>query len=545
MIATPLLLLLPLPTPQAQTPVAVLRRGETLANGDQVQGFTHLRVNDLGQWAAIVTTDNPNPAQDEQLLVNGVTVAREGQPAPGAPAQTILDLVDIDLTDDGHLITVLEATGGFIVYRDATLILRENDAATAPGFGLNAQFIEVFKANGNAQGQVLLRCRVADAASTPNPASCLVRLDLGPAGAVLSQSLYARSGDVFPGLGDPLAAVSRDDNAVSFGDTAQGTWSGRLVPAATPGVEFAYRNSNTLLVQGGQAFGATGRTFADVPFEATALSPNGVAALAALLDPSNTDNDEVIFRNGNVYVRENLPFPGLPGAPTVTEVSLSKLFLTDGDEVCCFIETGTGGGLVQYILRGNTVMLRTGDTLFSGQPIGALTGAEHGFHVSDNGEYLLATAILPNAEVALVYVQMTLGANYCAAQTNSTGLRAITTARGASLAHLNGLRLVTSDAPPTSFAYYIASRTQGDVLFPGGSSGRICVAGSVGRFITQVGQVSASGSFAIVPNLAAMPTTPNVAVQPGETWNFQLWFRDAGPTGPTSNFSLPVSVEFH
>ncbi|MCP3916270.1 MAG: hypothetical protein GY711_12005 [bacterium] len=32
--------------------------------------------------------------------------------------------------------------------------------------------------------------------------------------------------------------------------------------------------------------------------------------------------------------------------------------------------------------------------------------------------------------------------------------------------------------------------------------------------------------------------------QPGETWNFQCWYRDNNP-GPTSNFTDAVSVTFN
>ncbi|MCP4035984.1 MAG: hypothetical protein GY733_03545 [bacterium] len=34
---------------------------------------------------------------------------------------------------------------------------------------------------------------------------------------------------------------------------------------------------------------------------------------------------------------------------------------------------------------------------------------------------------------------------------------------------------------------------------------------------------------------------PRTAVQPGDTWNFQCWYRDNNP-GPTSNFTDAVTV---
>ena len=35
-----------------------------------------------------------------------------------------------------------------------------------------------------------------------------------------------------------------------------------------------------------------------------------------------------------------------------------------------------------------------------------------------------------------------------------------------------------------------------------------------------------------------------VAIQPGETWNFQLWYRDNNPQ-TTSNFTDAISIFFN
>ena len=54
----------------------------------------------------------------------------------------------------------------------------------------------------------------------------------------------------------------------------------------------------------------------------------------------------------------------------------------------------------------------------------------------------------------------------------------------------------------------------------------------------------ASGEFSLVLDLTAVPTpTGSVAVQAGETWYWQTWFRDQNPTS-TSNFTDGLSVLF-
>ena len=49
-------------------------------------------------------------------------------------------------------------------------------------------------------------------------------------------------------------------------------------------------------------------------------------------------------------------------------------------------------------------------------------------------------------------------------------------------------------------------------------------------------------TFSIQVDLTAVPQpTGTVAVQPGDTWNFQAWYRDLGGT---NNFTDAVSVTF-
>ena len=93
----------------------------------------------------------------------------------------------------------------------------------------------------------------------------------------------------------------------------------------------------------------------------------------------------------------------------------------------------------------------------------------------------------------------------------------------------------------------LASRTATSGQVPATSSGRLCLSGAIGRFLAP-GQLFPFGAaphgnwLQIDPMVVPQPTGP-VAVQPGESWSFQLWYRDANPQ-PTSNFSTAVTVLF-
>lgn len=134
-----------------------------------------------------------------------------------------------------------------------------------------------------------------------------------------------------------------------------------------------------------------------------------------------------------------------------------------------------------------------------------------------------------------------IGDSYCGpAVPNSTGVPSRINASGSPMVAQNNITLVASQLPPVSFGFFILSQAQGLVHQPGGSTGRLCLSGSVGRYVGpgQVQQSDAGGSFRLSLDLTQMPTpTGFVAAQPGETWNFQAWHRDGSPSGPTSNFS--------
>ncbi len=67
---------------------------------------------------------------------------------------------------------------------------------------------------------------------------------------------------------------------------------------------------------------------------------------------------------------------------------------------------------------------------------------------------------------------------------------------------------------------------------------RISSGSNIGRYNCCVGQ---GPSFTLQLDLTALPVNPPGPVQPGDTWNFQAWYRDVGNT---NNFTDAVSVTF-
>ena len=170
---------------------------------------------------------------------------------------------------------------------------------------------------------------------------------------------------------------------------------------------------------------------------------------------------------------------------------------------------------------GYTIPLPAGDYTFWLNQTGAVTTLTLEFEIQSAGS---------------------LGSSYCGpAVNNSTGGPGVITALGSSVASTGNLSLSASSLPNNQFAYYLASQTQAFVMGPGGSAGNLCLGGTIGRFNSQVGSTGGTGTFGITVNTGAIPTSPSQPILAGQTWNFQLWYRDAGGT---SNFTDAVSVPF-
>ncbi|MCP3919880.1 MAG: hypothetical protein GY711_30475 [bacterium] len=133
-----------------------------------------------------------------------------------------------------------------------------------------------------------------------------------------------------------------------------------------------------------------------------------------------------------------------------------------------------------------------------------------------------------------------IGNSYCGpAIPNSTGFPGVITAAGSTDAGINDVILMADQITPGQFGYFLAGQTQG-FFNPPGSSGLICLMGNIGRY-NAVADIITGPSGSLQLDLTSIPVNPPQAVQSGETWNFQLWYRDVGST---SNFTDGVSITF-
>jgi len=193
--------------------------------------------------------------------------------------------------------------------------------------------------------------------------------------------------------------------------------------------------------------------------------------------------------------------------------------------------SGTAGGWIQHVFSVSSILTPTAQMQLR-------------FIASDLGSGSIVEAAVDDFEISDVNCGDGIGTLYCDAENNSTGREATILATGSAEAALNDLTLTVIDLPFLSSGYFIVSRNQGFIANPGGSQGNLCVGSGTGRYLGQVGNSGFVGSFSISVDTTAIPQpSMSVPAAPGETWNFQCWYRDQNP-GNASNFSRGYSVTF-
>ncbi|MCP3917101.1 MAG: VCBS repeat-containing protein [bacterium] len=165
------------------------------------------------------------------------------------------------------------------------------------------------------------------------------------------------------------------------------------------------------------------------------------------------------------------------------------------------------------------------------------------FDVDNDGDLDMVFGRCTGTEIWLSSLIEPLGDIYCPNVPNSTGLSGSIAATGSLDVSANDLTLSAGNLPQNQFGYFLTSLTPGFVALPGGAQGNLCLGGQIGRFVGQVQNSGSEGAFSISVDLTAIPVSPVAAVQPGDIWFYQAWFRDLNP-GVTSNFTDGLTLQF-
>ena len=272
---------------------------------------------------------------------------------------------------------------------------------------------------------------------------------------------------------------------------------------------------------------------------ADAFEENDDCATALLLG-DGTYTGLTIFESDNDYFAVGVD----PGATITADIFFSDvvadvdLYLWDPAVECDTNVAGTGGA---YLVRGFSVD-DDEQVVYTN-----MTGGPQNLVL----EVDMFTAGGCNSYDMMIFGSNGMGGgvgtNYCMANANSTGATSVIGATGSRVAANNDVTLTATGLPPLSFGFFLASRVQGFILNPGGSSGNLCLGGAIGRYVGpgQIMNSGVAGEIVLTLDLTAVPQPLGFeAVVAGDQWNFQLWHRDTTAVGATSNFTNGIEINF-
>ncbi len=133
-----------------------------------------------------------------------------------------------------------------------------------------------------------------------------------------------------------------------------------------------------------------------------------------------------------------------------------------------------------------------------------------------------------------------LGQVYCTSTANSTGVVGALVLAGSEELVLDDVALQASSLPPNSFALGLGGADAGNLAV---GSGTLCIdaTATLGRFVDQVQSTGNAGTFTATVHLMDVPTAAgSVALMAGQTWRFQVWFRDGASSNLTTAVELSV-----
>ncbi len=138
---------------------------------------------------------------------------------------------------------------------------------------------------------------------------------------------------------------------------------------------------------------------------------------------------------------------------------------------------------------------------------------------------------------------LTRGFQFCDGVPNSTGDRAFIAVGGGNDPATTKF-VVGWGFPPQNYAMLLVGTQPAQVPMAGGSTGTLCLGGTLGRFNNDLSFANPDGfvSFSVDPSQLPLGTGTMPALS-GQTYHWQIWHRDQMP-GATSNFSNGFSMTF-
>lgn len=401
---------------QVSNPAPLVLEGDVVAGVGTITRIDNVAVNNNGDWFVEADTDFSDTDADQVLLRNGALFLREGDvlPLPVGATLDSFDSVWINNPGDGgfnfFLNSVLPTSEDSGIYFNTDLVIQESDVSTAPEFTPGTPYIGFFDVKLNDGNLYLAVASIDDPAISSSVDRALVRIQVDAFGNLVSESVFAKEGDVLPGQVEAVADFGTGPHQSDINNAGQLLFFADL--AGSTSTDGTIYLDNTLLAQEGSPSPVAGRNYQFLSSRGMALSNPGGHFHKANLDGSTSD-DELLVLNGAVYVREGDTLPDIAGfnltsfgtgsGPLGLDDDGDVLWYGDWNDLNTDIDTG--------LFLNQNLIVQEGVTTVGGVPMDTISSGSDAFEMSDNGQYIIFEATLDDGTNGAFLIQVQDGGN--------------------------------------------------------------------------------------------------------------------------------------
>ena len=271
-------------------------------------------------------------------------------------------------------------------------VVQESDEA--PDLSPGTPLIGFFDVKVNAAGALLVTASVDDPAIPTTVDRALYVWTTDPnAGGVVTSTLIAAEGDVLPGQAVALSDFGTGPHETAI-DAAGDVLFAVDIPGGLDAIYF-WDGSFTEIAQEGDPSPVAGRNWAVLTSTSLDLSGTGGVVFRGTLTGDST-TDSVLVQDGTVLIQEGDTLPAIGGVFTFTSFGTGPLEVGASGDVLWYGDWNDPDTTVDAgLFLNHDLLVQEGVTSVPGLGvIATLRGVEDGYHMSDDGRFVVFEAVL-------------------------------------------------------------------------------------------------------------------------------------------------------
>ena len=395
----------------AAFPVTVLvKEGDTVAGVGLVTAIDNLAINNVGDWIVQADT-NADASTDSVLLRAAGLYLRENQALSDPPGAAISSFDSVNLNTAGRsgwnfFLRNLTTTTDSGIYLDADLVLQESNISIAPELSPSTPYIGFFDSKINDSNQIAMVASVDDPLIASTVDRALVIMDLDASGQLVSESAFAKEGQVLPGQTETVVDFGTGPHECAFNNEGQMLYFADLTGlTTTDGVLYL---DLTKIAQEGSPSPVGGRNFELLSGRGLDVNDLGEVVFKANLDgDASTDESIIVESQEVVHEGEFLPAVapfritsmGLTSGPVAIDNDRNVLWFGDWDDPETTKDTG--------LFLNDVLIAREGDLVSGPTSIVSFANGQDSFAMSPNGRYIVVEAVVTGTLDAALRFEVT------------------------------------------------------------------------------------------------------------------------------------------